>query len=77
MNVEQTGIAEAVKAAGGQVKLASKLGVTQQAISKWEARGWVPVRRALEIEAQYGIHRHRLLDPRLKDLVDLPEGGVQ
>lgn len=77
MNVEQTGIAEAVKAAGGQVKLANKLGVTQQAISKWEARGWVPVRRALEIEAQYGIHRHRLLDPRLKDLVDLPEGGAQ
>ena len=70
-----TGIAEALKQAGNQVALAERLGVTQQAVSIWLRRGWVPVRRALEIEAQFGIPRSRLISPRLADLVDLPESA--
>lgn len=67
------GIARAVALAGTQDKLAQLLGVTQQAVAKWVSRGWVPVRRAQEIEAITGVPRASLLNPRLKDLVDLPE----
>lgn len=74
MNQTSTsGIADALKQAGNQVALAERLGVSQQAVSIWLRRGWVPVRRALEIEAQFGIPRSRLISPRLADLVDLPE----
>lgn len=68
---KMTGIAEAVAVSGGQCKLAEKLGVTQQSVSKWLARGHVPTRRIVEIEAETGVSRHRLVDPRLTDLVDV------
>jgi len=71
-----TGIAEALQSAGSQSQLADRLGDSQQAISIWLRRGWVPVRRALEIEAQFGIPRSRLISPRLADLVDLPGEGA-
>lgn len=70
------GVADAIKAAGSQEKLAEKLGVSQQAISVWLRRGWVPLRRAQEIEALFGVARHRVLNPRIADLVDLPEAGA-
>lgn len=71
-----SGIADALQRAGNQKALALQLGVTQQAVSIWLRRGWVPVRRAVEIEAQFGIPRARLISPRLADLVDLPGGGA-
>jgi len=74
MSQQHNGIAEAVERAGGQVKLAQALGVTQQFISSCRRRGYVPPRRAVEIEAQFGIPRRRLINPRLVDLVDLPSG---
>lgn len=67
------GIEQAIRAAGSQVLLAKALGVTQQAISAWLRRGWVPLRRAQEIEALYGVPRASLISPRVRDLVDLPE----
>ncbi len=73
--IPPSGIADALQQAGNQVALAQQLGVTQQAVSIWLRRGWVPVRRALEIEAQFGIPRSRLISPRLADLVDLPESA--
>lgn len=72
MTIEQkqmTGIAEAVLMAGSQSRLAEVLGVSQQRVSKWVRNGWVPMGRILEIEAQYGISRHRLANPRLAELV--------
>jgi DNA-binding transcriptional regulator YdaS (Cro superfamily) len=70
MAIEQTtGIADAVNTVGTQDKLAELLGVTQQAISNWVAQGWVPMRRAQEIEAQTGILRERLVNPRVLELV--------
>lgn len=68
------GIAEAVALAGNQTRLAERLGVTQQAISGWLRRGWVPLRRAQEIEAVTGVARARLINPRIADYVDLPDG---
>ncbi len=73
-HVNPSGVAEAVKAAGSQEKLAEKLGVSQQAVSIWLRRGWVPLRRAQEIEALFGVPRGRLINPRIADLVDLEVG---
>lgn len=74
MSQHHSGIAKAVMVAGGQVKLAQVLGVTQQFISTCLRRGYVPVRRAVEIEMMFGVPRRQLINPRLADLVDLPAG---
>jgi DNA-binding transcriptional regulator YdaS (Cro superfamily) len=71
-----SGITDAVRLAGTQDLLAAKLGVTQQAVSIWLRRGWVPLRRAMEIETLLGVPRARLINPRIADLVDLPEVGA-
>lgn len=49
----------------GQGWLAKKLGVTQQAISVWLCRGYVPTNRADEIEQLTGVPARELLNPRL------------
>ena len=64
-----SGIDKAVALAGGQRQLGEQLGVTQQVICRWVKRGWVPVERVVEIEAQYGVPRRQLLKPSLVDLV--------
>lgn len=60
----------AVAAAGSQAALAQRLGVSQQAVSKWLRRAWAPTQRAVEIEHLYGVPRQKLMNPRLVDLVD-------
>lgn len=69
------GVRLAIRAAGTQQKLAALLGVSQQAVSAWLDRGWVPLRRAQEIEASLGVPRAKLINPRIADLVDLPESA--
>jgi len=64
-----TGINKAVAASGGARELASKLGVTRQAVAKWQVRGWVPLNRALQIEVLYGIPRQELLKPDIAALL--------
>lgn len=64
-----TGIADAIVAAGNQAELAAALGVTQQVVSRWLRRGWVPLRRANQIEQQFSIPRGRLANPRLMALL--------
>lgn len=71
-----SGIAQAVQRAGGQEKFGELLGVSQQAVSAWVRRGYVPAGRVVEIEAQFGVPRHELIDPRLRDLVDVREVGL-
>jgi DNA-binding transcriptional regulator YdaS (Cro superfamily) len=71
----KTGIAEAVDAAGSQKKLGDALGVTQQSVSLWLTKGYVPNEHIVSIEAQFGVARTRLIDPRLAALVDLPEAA--
>lgn len=68
---KQNGVERAIKKAGSQDKLADRLGVSQQVISKWKHRGYVPLNRAVEIEAQYGIKRAQLINPRIADLADI------
>ena len=63
------GIDLAVEAAGSQGKLAAQLGVTQQAVLRWVSKGFVPLRRAQEIEALFGVPRARLADPRVLSLL--------
>lgn len=63
------GVQQAALAAGSQRALANVLGVTDQAVHKWIKQGWVPMRRAQEIEALFGVSRGATLNPRIKDLV--------
>ena len=64
-----TGIEQAVSVAGSQRNLAEMLGVTQQLISSWCKRGYIPQRRVVEVEQATGISRELLLNPRLTDLL--------
>lgn len=55
-----TPLGRAVEAAGGQTKLALKIGKTQGHISKWLQRGRVPAECVLPIERASGVSRHDL-----------------
>lgn len=64
-----SGIEQAVKAAGSQVKLAAMLGTTQQNVSSWCRRGYVPPKMAVSIELATGVSRSTLVDPKLAALL--------
>ena len=64
-----TGIKKAIEKAGGANALATKLGVTHQAIYTWVRRGWVPAQRALQIEIIYDVPRGDLFKPELAALL--------
>jgi DNA-binding transcriptional regulator YdaS (Cro superfamily) len=67
----ETGIDQAIARVGTQTALASRLGVTQQVVSLWARRGWVPVQRAAEIEHHTGVLRQSLIKPALRELLDI------
>ena len=57
-------IAQAITLAGGQVKLAALLGVTQQAVSGWlNGARWMPVPKAQIIERRYGVPAAGMVNP--------------
>lgn len=62
-------VVSAAQAVGNQAALARGLGVTEQAICKWVKQGWVPVRRAKQIEELTGVPRKDLINPRLLALL--------
>jgi DNA-binding transcriptional regulator YdaS (Cro superfamily) len=66
---DMTGIDQAIRAIGSQAKLASALGCTQQNISAWLRRGYVPPAHAVAIERATGVSRTLLLDPRIVELL--------
>lgn len=59
------GVRRAVAIAGRQVDLARALQVSEAAVSGWVRRGWVPWRRAAQIEGLCGVPREALMDPRM------------
>lgn len=66
---DQTGIADAIQAAGSQKQLAAIIGCTQQHISFWKKQGFVTAERIIEVEQATGVPRARLIDPKLVDLL--------
>jgi len=64
-----SGVVLAVEKAGSQLQFAKDHGVTQQAVSAWVRRGFVPLRRARAIGDTYGIDWKLLVDPRVLELV--------
>ena len=73
----RNGIDEAVyRANNSQTELGKMLNppVVPQSVNQWVRQGWVPLDRAIEIEALLGIHRHRLMDPELLQKVCPPCG---
>lgn len=66
---EKPGIQAAVDVLQSQQALANLLGVTQQAVGKWLARGYAPAHRVVEIEQGTGVPREELINPRLADLL--------
>jgi DNA-binding transcriptional regulator YdaS (Cro superfamily) len=69
-----TGIETAITKAGGRRAFADSLNppVSVQAVCQWVRRGWVPPRRAMEIERLYAVDRAYLVKPDLVDLVGEP-----
>lgn len=71
---EVTGVEKAITSAGSQANLAAALGVKQQAVSAWLKKGFVPPKRAAEIEHQFGVPRATLVSQKLRDAVDAGSG---
>jgi len=72
--ISTTGIADAILAAGGQGALARKLGISQQAVSRWVKRGCVPVPHIVQIETMFGVPRTRLINPKHLTILAPQEG---
>jgi hypothetical protein len=51
---------KAIKRGGGIVAFSRRMGVTHQAVYRWRNRGWVPLERAITIDAIQ--HRARWAD---------------
>lgn len=65
-----TGIEKAVALAGGQATLATILGVSQPAVSRWVTQGWVPVRYWAAIGFNFGIMPRDLAHEDLRAYID-------
>ena len=78
IEINKTGIEKVIEMAGSQVALAKQLGVRQQAIHNWLKDGYVPYSRLVEIEAQYGVPRLDLVNPKIRELFkDIPFENVE
>lgn len=62
--------------AGSQQALANQLGVTQAAVSKWRIKGWHPLKRAVAVEALYGVPCKLITHPRIVSLLESAEALV-
>jgi hypothetical protein len=60
---EETGVKRAIREAGGKQQLADGLGITYQAVAKFERQGWLPLERAKATEGMYGIPLKDLVRP--------------
>lgn len=53
---------------GGAEVLAERLGVSQQAVSGWKAKGWVPAGRAKAISDMTKVPMRELVHPNIAEL---------
>lgn len=65
-------IDQAIERAGGIMSFSSALRVTHQAVYAWRKRKNVPLVRAVEIEALYGVPRTSLIAPELARALEAP-----
>ncbi len=66
-----TAIATAVEKAGGARKLAAHLKVSHQVVYAWIKSGWVPPKRAAQIERKTGVPRNKLINPQIAKLLNI------
>lgn len=71
-----TAIETVVSKAGSISALARRIGVSQQVANRWVKRGYVPARRALEIEVIYGVPAASLAKPSLMVIAELLTGDA-
>ena len=64
-----TGIEAAVKQVGGQTRLAQLLGVKQQAVSAWCARGYAPNKHVPAIRDLTGMAAETLMRPEIVEMI--------
>ena len=64
-DIQLRGIHQAIALAGTQKVLAARLGVTQQIVSQWARRGFVPIKHAHVLKAMFGVALIDLIDPRI------------
>lgn len=62
---------EAIQRGGGIIKFAKSMGVSHQAVYNWMRRGWVPLDRAVSIEAVFGVPSESIMDPSVRRALDL------
>lgn len=75
-SVYETGIYKVVELAGGVSALGRALHVSRQAIYMWLTRGYVPLKRAIQMEEMYAVPRATLVDERLRSLLNGPMGSA-
>lgn len=61
-------ITRAAEAVGGGTALASRLGVTRQAVHKWMTDGFAPPKRAIEIAKLTNFHPLDMVDEETRTL---------
>lgn len=62
----------AITRGNGIVRFAKSMGVSHQAIYAWKRRGWVPIEKAVVLEAIFGIPRDDVMNPDLVRAVNTP-----
>lgn len=72
-SVKNPALEEAIKKAGSSAEMARRLGVTYQAVLAWKRNGFMPARRAQQVELEYGVNRQDLISPRLRSSLGLGE----
>lgn len=65
-------IDEAIAEAGGVIRFSAIMGVSCRQVYSWRTAGYMPVARAIAIEAIFDIEHERLIHP---DLVGFPNDG--
>lgn len=70
-------ISTAVERGGGIVRFSQSMKVTHQAVYVWKRKGYVPLDKAIIIEAKYGTPREELIDPKLLELINAPNKAAE